>query len=80
MTPATIKDRLNRVFQEVFDNPGLEIDETMTADAIEGWDSLTHVNLIYATEQAFSVRFTTRDVRSLKNVGDFITLLETRVG
>jgi acyl carrier protein len=79
MSDATIKQRLNQVFQEVFDLPELEITETMTAEDIEEWDSLSHIILIVATEKAFAVTFTTKDVKSLKNIGDFITLIENRV-
>jgi acyl carrier protein len=79
MSDPTIKQRLNLVFQEVFDRPELEITETMTAEDIEEWDSLSHIILIVATEKAFGVTFTTKDVKSLKNIGDFITLIENRV-
>jgi len=79
MSDPTIKQRLNQVFRDVFDLPDLEITETMTASDIKEWDSLNHVILIVATEKAFSVTFTTKDVKSLKNIGDFLALIETRV-
>jgi acyl carrier protein len=79
MSDPTIKQRLNQVFRDVFDRPDLEITETMTASDIKEWDSLNHVILIVATEKAFSVTFTTKDVKSLKNIGDFLALIETRV-
>jgi acyl carrier protein len=45
---------------------------------VEGWDSLAHVGLIVAVEKAFAVRFTTKEVQSLRTVGDLIALLERR--
>jgi acyl carrier protein len=79
MNDEIIKQRLNQVFQEVFDLPDLEINEAMTADDIEPWDSLTHIMLIVATEKAFAVTFTTKGVKSLKNIGDFLALIASRV-
>jgi acyl carrier protein len=45
---------------------------------VEGWDSIAHVSLIVAVEKAFRVRFTTKEVKALANVGDFIRLIERR--
>ena len=75
MTPAEIHQNLTTVFRDVFDNPKLEISEETTAQDVEGWDSIMHVNLIVAVEQAFGVSFTTKEVKALANVGDFIKLI-----
>ncbi|OIO39111.1 MAG: acyl carrier protein [Candidatus Omnitrophica bacterium CG1_02_46_14] len=69
------KKRLNGVFRQVFDNDSIQIDEAMTARDIEGWDSLTHVNLIVAVEKKFKISFTTKEVSSLRNVGGFLDLI-----
>ena len=75
MEAATVKPRLNGVFQDIFDDPSLEITETMTAADIEAWDSLTHINLIVQVEKEFKIKLSTGEVRNLKNVGDFIALI-----
>jgi acyl carrier protein len=79
MTQAQINEKLNGVFRDVFDVPELVVGNTTTANDIDGWDSLAHVDLIVAVESAFKVRFTTKEVKALANVGDFIRLIETRV-
>ena len=43
------------------------------------WDSLTHVQLIVAVEKEFSVKFSTVEVMKLKNVGEFIELINKKV-
>jgi acyl carrier protein len=75
MDAATVKLRLNQVFQDIFDDPSLQIREDMTAADIEAWDSLTHIDLIVQVEKQFKIKLSTADVRSLKNVGDFIALV-----
>lgn len=75
-----IKEKLQEVFQDVFDDDEIELTEEMTADDIEAWDSLTHVQLIVAVEKAFAVKFSTVEVMKLKNVGEFIALIAKKVG
>ena len=79
MTNAQIHEKLTIVFRKVFDDPELTPGETTTAKDVEGWDSLAHVSLIVAVEKAFNVRFTTKEVQALANVGDFVRLIEKRL-
>jgi len=79
MTHAEIHQKLTTVFRDLFDIPNLEISDATTAQDIEAWDSIMHVNLIVAVEQAFGVSFTTKEVKALANVGDFIQLIGRHV-
>jgi acyl carrier protein len=79
MTNLEIHEKLTGIFRDVFDKPTLEISNSMTAADVDNWDSLTHINLIVAVEKAFGVRFTTKEVKNLANVGDFIDLIAKRV-
>ncbi|MEI6226626.1 MAG: acyl carrier protein [Deltaproteobacteria bacterium] len=78
MNHAEIHERLTEVFRDVLDAPTLVIGDATTAKDVEGWDSIAHVSLIVAVEKAFRVRFTTKEVKALANVGDFIRLIERR--
>lgn len=51
------------------------IDEDTTMDSLEEWDSLQHLNLILALEQAFSVRFTTDEVTEMQSFEKIISVL-----
>jgi acyl carrier protein len=70
-----IKTRLQNVFRNVFDDESIELFDEMSAKDIEEWDSLTHVQLIVATEKEFKLKFRTAEVSELKNVGEFIRLI-----
>jgi len=78
MTQIQIHTKLTGIFRDVFDDPALVVGDTTVASDVDGWDSLTHVGLIVAVEKAFAVRFTTKEVKGLANVGDFIRLIEKR--
>jgi acyl carrier protein len=72
--------KLTEIFQDIFEDPSLELSDSMTALDVPGWDSLSHINLILAVEKGFNVQLTTREVRGLENVGAFIHLIEKKVG
>ena len=40
-----INERLNEIFQNVFDDEDIVVDRDTTADDIEDWDSLEHIRL-----------------------------------
>lgn len=78
LTRPVIFERLTDVFREVFDNYDLEIDNLTTANDIEEWDSLEHINLIAAVESEFGMRFRMREVGYMKNVGEMVDIIAER--
>lgn len=70
---------LNAVFCEVFDDEGILIKPEMTANDIDGWDSLSHVNLIVAVETRFRIRFNQKELLTFKNVGDLLRSIESKI-
>ena len=79
MESTDLIDRITPVFREVFDDDGLVITPEMTADDIDEWDSLSHIRLIVSHEIEFGVKFKTTELRDLRNVGDFIDLLKSKL-
>lgn len=70
---------LNGVFCEVFNDDAIRIARETTADDIEGWDSLSHVNLIIAVEMRFNIRFAVGEMQGLKNAGELIDLVNKKI-
>ncbi len=73
-----IYERLNHVFQDVFDDENIKVNENTTADDIEDWDSLEHINLVVAVEQEFGMKFNMSEVTTMKNVGDMAKIVQER--
>lgn len=71
-------EQLQEIFREAFDDDELVISTEMTAKDIEDWDSLMQIQLIVAAERRFGVKFTTQEMNGLKNVGDFVALIEEK--
>jgi len=72
--------RLTEVFQETFDDPGLELRDSMTAADVDEWDSLQHIVLVLAVEREFRIRLNPAEVGKLENVGRMIDLLQVKAG
>ncbi len=75
----TTIETLNQIFCMVFDEDTLQITPDMTANDIDGWDSLSHVNLITAIEAKFNIRFTQKELLKQRNVGDLITDIDRKL-
>lgn len=75
MTRETIYEKLNEVFQDVFDDDSITVNAETTSDDIEDWDSLEHINLVSAVEKEFGVKFTMAQVVGMKNVGEMVDII-----
>lgn len=72
--------KLQIVFRDVLDNEDIVLSTAMTADDIEEWDSLSHIQLIVAVEKAFGIRFNSREILSWNNVGEMLLSIRTHLG
>lgn len=78
MDIQTILNELNLIFQEVLKRDNIALSGETTAQDVDGWDSLTNMQLINKIEKKFSVRFTFRDIVRFKNVGDICNAILTK--
>ena len=78
MSDNPIINSITPIFQEVFDDPDLLVSRGLNASQVENWDSLNHITLIVALEELCDITFTTEELASLTDVGDFIDLLKRK--
>ncbi|MBD8474979.1 acyl carrier protein [Pseudomonas sp. CFBP 8770] len=76
---TTVLHELTDLFRDLFDDESLLLSNDTTADQVEGWDSQMHVTLIVAAEQRFGIKFRTAELESLRNVGQFTQLIESKL-
>lgn len=72
-------DELTPVFRQVFDDDTITLTTATTADDIDAWDSLSHMNLVVALEMKYKIRFALGELQKLKNVGQLATLIEQKL-
>ena len=82
-SPEQVREEMQTVFRNVFNDDEIVLKDAMTADDVDGWDSLAHINLIIATERHFKVKFATAEISGLKaegqNIGTFIALVQKKM-
>lgn len=72
MDKKEILAKVQEIFQDVLDNEDIELSFDTTADDVEEWDSLSHIQLIVAIEKEFKVKFTSKEIMSWANVGEML--------
>ena len=72
----TLHDRLEDVFQTTFNDDELSLRDEMTAADISGWDSVAHINLMFAIESEFGIQFAGNELAEFQNIGDLKRYLE----
>jgi len=67
-----ILNTVNNVFIDVLDDDNLVLSEATTANDVEEWDSLNHIQLVVAIERQFKIRFASQEILSWQNVGEMV--------
>jgi acyl carrier protein len=78
MTEQT-QSALTQVFHDVFDNDTIVLRPELTADDVDGWDSLAHVRLLLTVERKFGIKFNAIEAGKLKNVGELMQLIDSKL-
>lgn len=80
MTREEVIETIVPVMEDVFDEDDLVYADTLTADDIADWDSLSHIRFMVAVERAFGLRFATGEIEGFGNVGELVDALTARTG
>jgi acyl carrier protein len=75
----SIYGRLQKVFEETFDEMEVQVGPETVASDIAEWDSFNHINLTLAIESEFNIKFTSAEVQNLDTVGRMVTLIAEKV-
>jgi len=75
-TNAILKE-VNNIFKLVLDDDDIDLQRNITADEVDDWDSLNHIQLIVGIEKNFKIRFSSSQIRNWSNVGEMCDEIET---
>ena len=76
---SDILNKLQPIFQDIFEDDELSITAESNADTVEDWDSLAHIILIFAIEQEFEIKFALGELEAMKNVGSIVELMQKKL-
>jgi acyl carrier protein len=78
MEESQVYAKLTGIFHDLFDDDDLVLRADLTAEDVDGWDSLSHIRLVLAVQKAFGVKFSASEIGKLKNVGEFVDLIRSK--
>jgi acyl carrier protein len=76
---TSIYGALTEIFQDVFMRGDLALTPELTAKDVAGWDSFKQIEIVLAAEEKFGIKFSTRELDSLRNVGDLVRAISARI-
>ena len=79
MTRTEILRIINAIFIDVLDDDTVVLTEETTANDVDEWDSLNHIQLVVAIEKHFKIRFASQEILSWQNVGEMVNSVEGKV-
>jgi acyl carrier protein len=78
-TEEAILARVRGVIAKVFGDDDVVVQPSTTAADVEGWDSVSNIEVLVALEREFGIRFNTGEMATVANVGELVTLIKGRV-
>ena len=70
-----ILDELSKIVMEVLGKDDILLTKNTTANDVAGWDSLSHVQILYKCELNWGIRLSLKELSSLNNVGDLVEII-----
>jgi acyl carrier protein len=80
MERQEIAKQITAIFKDVLDNDDIILTDATTAQDVEDWDSLNHIQLVVGIEKHFKIRFTAKEIHSWQNVGELINSVAEKAG
>ena len=75
-----LQNNLNLIFCEVLDDDDdIRIAPGIIANDVDGWDSLSHVNMIVASESKYKIGFSHKELLTFRNVGDLLNGIRSKI-
>lgn len=71
--------KLTPIFRTAFNDDTIELDEDMTTDDFDNWDSVTQMIIVSMIEKEFGIVFKLREVGMLDSVEAFVDRIEGKL-
>ena len=79
MEKNEILAKLQDIYRDILDNDEIILEGETTADDIEEWDSLAHVQIVNEVEKQFGIKFTSYEITSWIDVADLVDCIDSKL-
>lgn len=71
-------DKLVEIVAELFDLEPTAVDDRLTPEDVELWDSMNHLRLVSAVEEEFGIKLSMQEIESIRSLAALRALIERR--
>jgi acyl carrier protein len=79
MSDPLVFEKLVAIIRAILGDDETPMSRSTTADDTPQWDSINHISIVAAAEASFGVKFRTAEIERLKNIGDFVELIQQKL-
>jgi acyl carrier protein len=79
MDEPAIFAKLTEIVRAMLEDDTIVLSAETTADDVAGWDSMNHIFIVVEIERQFSIKFQTAEMEELRNVGELVQLIGTKL-
>lgn len=76
MDKKEILDKVQAIFRDVLDNDDIVLNPNESADDIDDYDSLAHVQIVDAIQKEFKIKLKSKDILSWDTFGEMLDCIE----
>lgn len=66
---------LEELCKDIFDDEEYTYSESAIRDEVDGWDSLTHLELISEIQNEYSIKFSLDEIQHITTMGELVELI-----
>jgi len=66
------------IVAELFELDPAAVDDALTPEDVELWDSMNHLRLVSAVEEEFQIKLSMREIESIRSLATLRALIEQR--
>jgi acyl carrier protein len=73
-----VNEKLAEIVAELFDLDPAAVDDALTPEDVELWDSMNHLRLVSAVEEEFQIKLSMQEIESIRSLAMLRALVEQR--
>jgi acyl carrier protein len=71
-----LNEKLVEIVAELFELDSAAVDDALTPEDVELWDSLNHLRLVSAVEEEFRIKLSMQEIESIRSLAVLRALVE----
>jgi acyl carrier protein len=75
MDRKLVVERIAPIAREVFEDPNLEMSDSLDATQVDNWTSLTFMQLLGKVEEEFCFKFSMMELIKIRTMGDLVNVV-----